>query len=61
MTEEERNVLQRMLTDLISAQDNVTHANESGPGYEQLTRMYIQDRDAIQSQILDYVDSLCNG
>ena len=50
--------LMELLTDLISAQDNVTHLNEQGPEFEQQTREAIGKRSGVRNDIMREVEAL---
>jgi len=58
MEQEDRERLVDLLTDLIGAQDAVTHMNEKGPRYAQETMRLVAERNGIRNKILELVDSL---
>jgi len=57
MNQENREHLESLLRDLCSAQDTVTHNNESGPDYALCTQAAIADRDQIKQRILRFWDA----
>ena len=50
--------IDEMLTSLIGIQDSVTHMNANGPGFEEGTKVLIEERDAQENEILSYVKRL---
>ena len=54
--EETRKKLNRLINNLIMAQDNVTHLNEKGPEFAQVTQKAIVLRDAAKDDIIFFFE-----
>ena len=50
--------LHKLLNQLISAQDNVTHVNEKGPEFAANTIALIQERDRCFGEVIEHVKSM---
>ena len=58
MRQRDRETLMFLLTDLIRAQDSVTHLNRLGSGHAQAIYELIAARNGVRNQIMTFVDSL---
>ena len=54
----QKQLLKALLIDLIVAQDNVTHMNEKGTGYEHQTLELIETRTLIMNNIIVFVEKM---
>ena len=57
MTSDDRATLEMLLTELITAQDTVTHLNEQGQQYENQTQNAIDIRTGIRHRIIAFCEA----
>jgi hypothetical protein len=58
MNDHDRKVLSILLTELIAAQDAVTHENERGPDFERSTRNMIKIREGVRRRIEQFFEAV---
>jgi hypothetical protein len=56
MTPQQRQELEQMLSDIITAQDVIARLDESGDGYEIGARRLIARRNDLQKKLIETVD-----
>jgi hypothetical protein len=61
LNQQDRETLCRLLTELITAQDDVTHWNEKGRGFETEAKCAIVVRNGIRHRIVAFVDARVEG
>ena len=57
MTQQDRETLMMLLTELITVQNNVTHLNEKGEQYEGQTMNAIGIRNGVRNRIIAFCDA----